>query len=229
LRGAKIEAILSYEPNHPYEFFCFHSFRESVGWIVTDQNGRFDFKLPLDSTVSDFNYQLKITKDSFFDKQIDLSARIGLDSSYVLALYQRRKTLLSIRYTNQLADTVGCVIGYGYHVTPDSHFKLDQSPFPMTDDFIPGNRYYVYADQLFFGTDYAITTPCLLTIDCYVMHEKTKQKRFLVADTLEVPRTDVLSRVYQLKPKQPIPMKRGRIIDTASLSKLKSVIISAGL
>lgn len=197
LANARFEVTL--ERDAPSDPLCWVCFSEVIGSTVTDQDGYFDFKLPLDSMDTNYTYYIAISKNSYFGKDMIIDHFSKLDTLYNLSLYMNRKSNITLRYTNTVTDTTKKIISYFYRVVPDSSLYEDVCPFGVFDDYHNGYRYYVDAKTRTFGTEDWIVTPCVITTDSYIMHIETKDLHYLVLDTFSVAWNESVAKSYVLK------------------------------
>jgi len=194
---AKFEVKLNYYDSSDY--FCWGCFSEVIGSTETDQDGYFDFKLPLDSMDINYTYYITISKNSYFGKEMIIEHFSKLDTLYNLSLYMNRKSKISLRYTNTITNTNNKLISYFYRVTPDTSLYEDDCPFGVYEDYHSGYRYYVDANARTFGTEDSIITPCVITTDCDIMQYETKEIHYLVFDTFSVAWNEPVAKSYVLK------------------------------
>ncbi len=197
LANAKFEVTL--DRSSPSDPMCWVCFTEVIGSTLTDEDGYFDFKLPLDSMDANFTYYIDITKDMYFGKNMTIDHFSELDTLYNLELYMNQRTKITLRYTNTITDTIKKLISYFYRIYPDTSLLKDVCPFRVYNDNYNANRYYVDAYVRTFGSESWIITPGVMVTDCFIMQYETKDLHYLVHDTFSVAWNEPVSKSYVLK------------------------------
>lgn len=196
LANAKFEVTL--DRSAPSDPMCWVCFTEVIGSALTDHDGYFDFKLPLDSMDLNYTYYIDITKYKYFGKSMIIDDFSKLDTLYNLELYMNQISKITLSYTNTITDTIKKLVSYFYRVSPDTSLYEDVCPFPIYSDFLNGNRYYVDAYVRTFGSENLIVTPSVIITDCFIMQYETKDLHYLVNDTFSVASNESVSKHYVL-------------------------------